>query len=187
MAGWLDITSDSDVDGAHLAVIERYGRADILINNAALVSKTLFRPMGHRPTLETTDEDWAAMFAVNVFGTVKVTRRFVKAMCEQGHGSVLKVVSSGVLAHSNGGGYYSAHPYTTEMPYPAAKAAVTTFAFYLAEEVRSQGVSVNSVRPGHTRASWFDETARAYKQAGMTGLLAGSRPSRAGRGDVRPS
>ncbi|WP_199543041.1 SDR family NAD(P)-dependent oxidoreductase [Prauserella sp. PE36] len=163
-----DISSESDVEAAHAAVIEKFGHADVLINNAALVSETLFRPWGRRPTLDTTDEDWRTMFGVNVFGTVGVTRRFVTGMAERGSGSVINVVSSGVLAHSTGGGYYAARPYTVEMPYQAAKAAVTTFGFYLAEEVRAKGVSINSIMPGHTRASWFDDTARAYDGAGQT-------------------
>ncbi|QIV79967.1 SDR family NAD(P)-dependent oxidoreductase [Mycolicibacterium frederiksbergense] len=162
-----DITKDSDLDNAYDHVVDRYGGVDILVNNAALVSETLFPPMGHRLTLDTTDDDWAAMFGVNVFGTVKVTRRFIKPMQENGRGSIVNVVSSGILSQSSGGGYYATRPYTAEMPYQAAKAAVTTFGFYLAEEVRADGVAVNSFMPGHTRASWFDHTAHAYGQAGQ--------------------
>ena len=162
-----DITSDADVNDAFEKVVKTYGGADILINNAALVSETLYPPMGHRPTLETTDEDWAAMFAVNVFGTVRITRRFIEPMRERGRGSIINVVSSGLLAQSTGGAYFSARPYTVEMPYQATKAALATYAFYLAEEVRPDGVAVNSLMPGHTRASWFDDTARAYDEAGQ--------------------
>jgi hypothetical protein len=39
--------------------------------------------------------------------------------------------------------------------------------FYLGQEVREDGVAVNAIMPGHTRASWFDATARAYQDAGM--------------------
>lgn len=166
-----DITSDADVGDAYDKVLAAYGRADILINNAALVSETLYPPMGHRPTLETTDEDWEAMFSVNVFGTVKITRRFIEPMRRQGRGSIINVVSSGLLAHSSGGGYYAARPYTAEMPYMATKAALATFGFYLADEVRTDGVAVNSLMPGHTRASWFDDTARAYDDAGLVYFL----------------
>jgi NAD(P)-dependent dehydrogenase (short-subunit alcohol dehydrogenase family) len=108
---------------------------------------------------------------VNVFGTVRITRRFITPMIDHGRGSILNVVSSGLLAQSSGGGYYSARPYTVEMPYQATKAALATFAFYLAEEVRGDGVAVNSLMPGHTRASWFDDTARAYDQAGLVYFL----------------
>jgi hypothetical protein len=57
------------------------------------------------------------------------------------------------------------------MPYQATKAAVTALTFYLGEEVRPQGVAVNAIMPGHTRASWFDATARAYREQGMVYFL----------------
>ncbi len=54
------------------------------------------------------------------------------------------------------------------MPYQATKAAVMALTFYLAEEVRGDGgVAVNAIMPGHTRASWFDATARAFNEQGI--------------------
>lgn len=162
-----DITDDTQLDTAYDAVIERFGTVDVLINNAALVSETLFYPTGRRQTLDTTDQDWEAMFKVNVFGTLKVIRRFIRPMQEKKSGSIINVVSSGVVASSSGGGYSALRPWTVELPYQATKAAVTTLGFYLAEEVRGDGIAVNSVMPGHTRASWFDTTARAFNDMGI--------------------
>lgn len=162
-----DITSDASLNAAYGQVMEKYGTVDILINNAALVSETLFPPTGHRDTLDTTDEDWEAMFRVNVFGTVKVTRRFVVPMREKRQGSIINIVSSGVLAVANGGAYFGARPWTAEMPYQATKAAVTVFGFYLGEELQKEGIAVNSIMPGHTRTSWFDTTARAFNEGGI--------------------
>lgn len=49
------------------------------------------------------------------------------------------------------------------MPYQATKSALMTAAFYLGQELFSEeGIAVNSIMPGHTRASWFDATARAF-------------------------
>jgi hypothetical protein len=53
------------------------------------------------------------------------------------------------------------------MPYQATKAAILAVTFYLADEVRGDGVAVNAIMPGHTRASWFDATARAWKERGQ--------------------
>lgn len=163
----VDITDDAALDAAYDTVIRQYGTVDILINNAALVSETLFRPLGRRNTLDTTDQDWEAMFKVNVFGTLKVIRRFIVPMQEQKRGSIINVVSSGVLSASSGGAYYGLRPWTVEMPYQATKAAVTALTFYLGEEVRGDGVAVNAYMPGHTRASWFDTTARAFNDMGV--------------------
>lgn len=163
-----DVTCDAELDAAYAATMERFGTVDVLINNAALVSETLFAPMGHVKTLDTKDADWEAMFGVNVFGTVKVIRRFVRPMLEKGRGSVLNVVSSGVLPISLGGGFAGLRPWTAEMPYQATKAAVVALTFYLGEEVRAEGVAVNAIMPGHTRTSWFDATARAYQERRVT-------------------
>jgi NAD(P)-dependent dehydrogenase (short-subunit alcohol dehydrogenase family) len=162
----MDITLDESVQAAHGAVMERFGTVDTLINNAGLVSETLFAPKGHVPTLETTHQDWQRMFGVNVFGTVRVIQTFAPAMLEQASGSIVNVVSSGVLMESVGGGYFAARPWTTEMPYQASKSALTTLTFYLAEELKRSGIAVNAFMPGHTRASWFDDTARAISGEG---------------------
>ena len=166
MAVEMDVTDDGQLDAAYAAVMRRFGTTDVLINNAALVSETLFAPVGRVKTLDTKDSDWEAMFKVNVFGVVKAIRRFVQPMREKGSGSILNVVSSGVLPTSSGGGYFGLRPWTVEMPYQATKSAVTALGFYLGEEVRAEGVAVNSIMPGHTRASWFDATARAYQGQG---------------------
>ncbi|GAB3366040.1 SDR family NAD(P)-dependent oxidoreductase [Modestobacter lapidis] len=163
----VDITDDAQLDAAYAAVMDRFGTVDILVNNAALVSETLFAPTGHRTTLDTTDRDWKVMFGVNVFGTLKVIRRFIQPMQEKKRGSIINVVSSGVLTAAAGGGYHGLRPWTVEMPYQATKAAVTALTFYLAEEVRGDGVAVNAIMPGHTRASWFDATARAFNDIGV--------------------
>lgn len=162
----MDITSDESVQAAYSAVLQHFGRVDTLINNAGLVSETLFAPKGHVPTLETTSEDWERMFGVNVFGTVRVVQAFAPAMIDQGRGSIVNVVSSGVLMESLGGGYFAARPWTTEMPYQASKSALTTLTFYLAEELKRSRIAANAFMPGHTRASWFDDTARAVSAEG---------------------
>jgi NAD(P)-dependent dehydrogenase (short-subunit alcohol dehydrogenase family) len=167
MAVLMDVTDDEQMDAAYEAVTARYGTTDILVNNAALVSETLFYPTGRVKTLDTKDSDWELMFRVNVFGVVKSIRRFIQPMIEKGHGSIVNVVSSGVLPVAAGGGYFGLRPFTVEMPYQSTKAAVMALTFYLGDEVRGQGVAVNAIMPGHTRASWFDDTARAWKERGQ--------------------
>jgi NAD(P)-dependent dehydrogenase (short-subunit alcohol dehydrogenase family) len=162
----MDVTDGAAVDRGLSSTLGKFATVDVLINNAGLVSETWFAPHGHVKTLDTTDHDWEAMFGVNVFGTVKVIRRFVAPMLEQASGSILNILSSGVLTTSIGGGFFGARPWTVEMPYQATKAALSALTFYLAQEVRSEGIRVNALMPGHTRASWFDETARAFQEGG---------------------
>ena len=130
MAILMDVTDDGQLDSAYASVTRRFGTTDVLVNSAALVSETLFAPTGHVKTLDTKDSDWETMFKVNVFGVVKAIRRFVRPMLEKGRGSIINVVSSGVLPISGGGGYFGLRPYTIEMPYQATKAACMALTFY---------------------------------------------------------
>jgi NAD(P)-dependent dehydrogenase (short-subunit alcohol dehydrogenase family) len=134
----MDVTDDRQLDAAYETVRQRFGATDVLINNAALVSETLFAPLGHVKMLDTKDSDWEAMFRVNVFGVVKTIRRFIRPMLEKGRGSIINVVSSGILPVSLGGGWYGLRPGTVEMPYQATKAAVMALTFYLGEEVSAK-------------------------------------------------
>ena len=84
-------------------------------------------------------------------------------MLEAGHGSIINIVSSGVMMTTTGGALFGARPWSVEMPYQATKSALTTASFYLSQELFSEGIAVNSVMPGHTRASWFDATARDFQ------------------------
>lgn len=162
----MDVTNVEQIDKAFAAAIARFGTVDVLINNAAMRQRDLFPPTGRVTTLETKDSDWERLFAVNIFGALKVTRRFIRPMIEQRRGSIVNTVSSGILHHSHGGAYTALRPNSREMPYQSAKAALATMSFYLADEVKEHNVAVNIVVPGHTRTTGFDEQNRARLATG---------------------
>ena len=145
----------------------KWGTCDVLINDAAMRQRILFPPTGRTTTLETSDEDWERAFAVNMFGALRATRRFIRPMIAQRSGSVISVISSGALHHSHGGAYQALRPNSREMPYQATKAALLTTMFYLADEVRKDNVAVNVMTPGHTRTTGFDEQNIARRELGM--------------------
>jgi NAD(P)-dependent dehydrogenase (short-subunit alcohol dehydrogenase family) len=157
----MDVTDDAQIDRALKATLDKFGTVDVLVNNAAMRQRDLFPPTGRVTTLETKDSDWERSFAVNVFGALKVTRRFIKPMIEKRRGSIINAVSSGILHHSHGGSYTALRPNSREMPYQSGKAALATMSFYLADEVKEHNVAVNIVVPGHTRTTGFDEQNRA--------------------------
>ncbi len=163
----VDVTNGEQLDAAYEATMAKWGTCDVLINDAAMRQRILFPPTGRTTTLETSDEQWEQMFAVNVFGALKATRRFVKPMLEKQSGSVVSVISSGALHHSYGGAYRALRPNSREMPYQSTKAALLTMMFYLADEIRSQNVAVNVMVPGHTRTTGFDEQNIARRELGM--------------------
>jgi 1,1a-dihydroxy-1-hydro-9-fluorenone dehydrogenase len=162
----MDVTEDAQIDQTYKAALDKFKTVDILVNNAAMRSRDLYPPKGRVTTLETKDADWERLFKVNVFGALKVIRRFILPMIEKRKGSIINVVSSGILHHSRGGGYMALRPNSMEMPYMSSKAALATLSFYLADEVKQFNVAVNIVIPGHTRTTGFDEQNRARLQEG---------------------
>jgi NAD(P)-dependent dehydrogenase (short-subunit alcohol dehydrogenase family) len=162
----MDVTEDAQIDQTYQATLDKFKTVDILVNNAAMRSRDLYPPKGRATTLETKDSDWERLFKVNVFGALKVVRRFIKPMIEKRKGSIINVVSSGILNHSHGGGYAALRPNSMEMPYMSSKAALATLSFYLADEVKQFNVAVNIIIPGHTRTTGFDEQNRARLEAG---------------------
>jgi NAD(P)-dependent dehydrogenase (short-subunit alcohol dehydrogenase family) len=162
----MDVTEDAQIDQTYQATLDKFKTVDILVNNAAMRSRDLYPPKGRATTLETKDSDWERLFKVNVFGALKVIRRFIRPMIEKRKGSIISVVSSGILNHSHGGGYAALRPNSMEMPYMSSKAALATLSFYLADEVKRFNVAVNIIIPGHTRTTGFDEQNRARLEAG---------------------
>jgi len=165
----MEVTDNAQIDAAYQAALKKFGTVDILVNNAAMRSRDLFPPEGRTTTLETKDSDWERMFGVNVFGQLKVIRRFIQPMIQKRRGNIVSIVSSGILHHSRGGAYTALRPNSREMPYMSTKAAFATLSFYLADEVKEFNVAVNIIIPGHTRTTGFDEQNRAR-------LVAGARP-----------
>jgi NAD(P)-dependent dehydrogenase (short-subunit alcohol dehydrogenase family) len=74
----VDISDAAQVESSYRATLDKFGPVDVLINNAGLRQRNLFPPTGKITTLETQDSDWEKMFGVGVFGTLKVTRQFIK-------------------------------------------------------------------------------------------------------------
>ncbi len=162
----MDVSKEAAIDKVFEETLAKYGTVDVLINNAALVTAFL-TPTGKRTLLETTNQDWHTMMGVNFYGTLNVTRRFIQPMIEKKQGSIINVVSSGILNYSRGAGFTALRPWSQEMPYQATKAAVAAMSFYLAEEVKPENVAVNILIPGHSRGAWFDDTMRARVSEGM--------------------
>jgi len=173
----IDITNDAQIDQGYEATLSKFGTTDVLVNNAALLNLG-----GNRPqlaTLDTLDDDWTRIFGVNVFGTLKVTRRFIKPMLEKKRGSVINVVSTGVLHFSRGGAFEALRPSSREMPYMSSKAALLTMTFYLADEVKGNNVAVNAVMPGHSTHGWFVDRMRSRLAQGRPAAQRPVRPQHA--------
>ena len=137
-----DVSSADDVAALAEAVNARFGRVDVLVNNAGVY------PM--QPFLEMTYEQWREMFAINTDSIFHLCRAFVPGMVERGHGKVINVTSTSVAAGMPNYTHYN-----------ASKAALIGFTRSLAREVGPHGVNVNALAPGLVRTPTTDAGPQA--------------------------
>ena len=126
------------------------GPPDILVNNAGIDVIELF--------VDSTEETWDKIIAVNLRGTITVTRAVLDGMIERGSGRIIHIASDAGRVGSSG-----------EAVYSATKGGVIAFGKALAREVARHGITVNSVCPGPTDTALLDQVA-AYSQKLRDGL-----------------
>ena len=126
----LDVTNGESVQRAVAAAIARFQRIDILVNNAGSA--------GSAPFLRTERDLWDRMLAVNLTGAYLCTRAVLEPMLRRRRGRIVNVASTAGRV-----GY----PYVTA--YCAAKHGLVGLTRALAQEVATEGVTVNAVCPGY--------------------------------------
>ena len=128
----VDVADSDSVEAMAKAALERFGRIDGLVNNAAY-----FREVKLTPFEELDPVLWDRIFAVNVKGVWQCCKAVMPAMRQQGSGSIVNI--SSVVAVAGQPGY---------LHYVATKGAVLSMTKGLAKEVGPYGVRVNVIAPG---------------------------------------
>jgi NAD(P)-dependent dehydrogenase (short-subunit alcohol dehydrogenase family) len=168
----MDVRDQSQVDGAFNQSVQRFGTVDVLINNAGMRQRDLYPPTGRSTVLAGSVTDWERMYAVNVFGTLRVTQRFIAPMIEKRRGSVINVSSTGSVLNAAGKGVWTAlRPNSREQPYMSSKSALLNMTLYLADEIREFNVAANVFYPGHTRTTGSEEQEAARRAQGTQGPI----------------
>jgi 3-oxoacyl-[acyl-carrier protein] reductase len=124
-----DVAQTDQVDALFSAVLEQWGRIDVLVNNAGIARDTLLIRMKL--------EDWQAVIDLNLTGVFLCTKAVSKVMLKQRSGRIISITS--VVGEMGNAG---------QANYSASKAGVIGFTKSIAKEVASRGITVNAVAPG---------------------------------------
>jgi 3-oxoacyl-[acyl-carrier protein] reductase len=124
-----DVTRSAEVDAAVRAVVDRWGRLDVLVNNAGITGRSF-------PIWELDDADWERVLAVDLTSVFFCCRAAIRIMLRQGSGRIVNIAS---VAGKEGN--------PTLIPYSSAKAGVIGLTKALAKEVATRGIFVNAVAP----------------------------------------
>lgn len=141
----MDVTDGERVDAVAADVLARYGRVDVVVNNAGRTQVGAFE--------ETTDRELRDLFELHVFGPARLTRALLPQMRERGSGSVVNISSFGGQLSFAGFSAYS-----------ATKAALEQLSEGLADEVAPFGIKVLIVEPGAFRTNLFGKGAAYFSE-----------------------
>lgn len=134
----LDVANKNDVTNMVQKVIEKYGRIDILINNAGITRDAMLVKM--------SENDFDQVINVNLKGVFNCTQAVAPIMIEQGSGKIINTSSvSGVYGNIG------------QTNYAATKAAIVGLTKTWAKELGRKGINVNAVAPGFTRTSMVEK------------------------------
>lgn len=126
----MDVSNEDEVKTAVKAAIERFGKIEILVNNAGMTKDTLLMRMKRA--------DWDSVIQTNLSGAFFTTQAVISSMLKQRWGRIVNITSvfgqTGQIGQAN---------------YSASKAGLIGFTMAMAREVASRSITVNAVAPGY--------------------------------------
>ncbi|WOS66855.1 SDR family NAD(P)-dependent oxidoreductase [Sinorhizobium fredii] len=128
----VDVSDPQSVQSGVEAIIARWGRIDLLCNNAGILD-------GHAPAHEVSLDEWNRVMAVNLTGPFLMSRAVIPQMLAQGKGAIINTASTSGFSAAGGGSAYT-----------ASKHGVVGLTRQLTFEYGAQGIRVNCICPGAT-------------------------------------
>jgi 3-oxoacyl-[acyl-carrier protein] reductase len=140
----MDVSNEDEVKAAVKAVIERFGKIEILVNNAGVTKDTLLMRMKRA--------DWESVIQTNLSGAFFTTQAVISSMLKQRWGRIVNISSvfgqTGQVGQAN---------------YSASKAGLIGFTMAMAREVASRSITVNAVAPGYIETAMTEGLAAELK------------------------
>ena len=124
-----DVSREAEVISLVRDTVERFGRLDVLVNNAGIVAS--------KPLIETTAEEWDRLMAVNARGPFLLCREAIPHLKQQERGFIVNIAS-----------VVGVRGYVNQAAYSASKHAVMGMTKALAKEVQEDGILVHAICPG---------------------------------------
>jgi 3-oxoacyl-[acyl-carrier protein] reductase len=141
-----NVTSVADLEQLFDKVVEKFGRIDVLVNNAGITRDTLMIRMN--------EKDWDTVLDINLKGSFLATKLAAKIMMKQRSGRIISI-SSVVGLTGNAG----------QANYAASKAGLIGFTKSAAKELAARGITVNAVAPGFIQTEMTEAMTDAAKEA----------------------
>ena len=138
--GRCDVTKTPEVNDMVAKVLDKFGKIDILINNAGAAA------IPAPPIEELSDEDWDKVLAINLKSAFLFCRAVVPHMKKQKSGKIINLSSLGAL-----------FPHAEVVHYGAAKAGVLGLTYGLAQSLAPYNICVNAILPGLVRTHFYDK------------------------------
>jgi NAD(P)-dependent dehydrogenase (short-subunit alcohol dehydrogenase family) len=151
----LDVTKKDDRKGAAKTIGEKYGKLDILINNAGVGAEDgIFASK----TAETTEEELQKVFGTNLFSVVAVTRELLPLLKKSEAGRIVNLSSilGSLTLHADP---QSPIAGIKTFAYDASKSALNAFTIHLAAELKGTNIKVNSAHPGWVKTEMGTDQA----------------------------
>jgi len=138
------VSNEDEVKAAVKAAIERFGKVEILVNNAGVTKDTLLMRMKRA--------DWESVLQTNLSGAFFTTQAVISSMLKQRWGRIVNITSvfgqTGQVGQAN---------------YSASKAGLIGFTMAMAREVASRSITVNAVAPGYIETAMTEGLAAELK------------------------
>ncbi len=145
LAVTVDVSQISSVEEMVKKILDKFGKIDILINNAGVTRDNLL--------LRMKDEEWDKVISINLKGVFNCTKAVVRSMMKQRKGKIVNIASIvGIIGNAG------------QSNYAASKGGVISLTKTWAKEFASRNINVNAIAPGFIRTKMTDKLSEQIKE-----------------------